>query len=145
MSSRFQKLREQGSKGKKANALVLEEFQWDNEWVDVNAELVHQNEAIDNLDSLLWSHVDEAVGATYGLNGRHLPRRARGDFTEPSRALAPHIFYTRRSNLVINEELRAELEAEDFDSDMEDNGEDNDGPTQENDIDPEFQVNMDLD
>jgi hypothetical protein len=31
-------LREQGTKGKKANAPILEGFQWDNEWVDVNAE-----------------------------------------------------------------------------------------------------------
>jgi acyl-ACP thioesterase len=37
------------------------------------------------------------------------------------------------------------LIAEDFDSDIEDNGEDNDYSTRVNDIDPEFHVNMDLD
>jgi hypothetical protein len=107
MTYRFQKLCEQGCKGKRANALILEEFQWDNEWVDVNAELVHQNEALDNQESLLWSHVDEAVGATDGLSGCNLPRRARADFSGPIRAAAPHMFYTRRTNLVIDEDLRA--------------------------------------
>jgi hypothetical protein len=97
MAYRFQKLCELGSKGKRANALILEEFQWDNEWVDVNAELVHQNEALDNQESLLWSHVDEPVGATDGLSGCNLPRRARADFSEPIRAAAPHIFYTDES------------------------------------------------
>lgn len=94
MTYRFQKLCELGSKGKRANALILEETQWDNEWVDVNAELVHQNEAVDDQDSLLWSHVDEAAD---GLSGRYLPRRARADFSEPIRAAASHIFYTDKS------------------------------------------------
>ena len=74
MTTRFQKLSEQGCKGKRANALTLEECQWDNEWVDVSAELVQQNEA-NNDNPLLWSQVDEAVGATDGLSGRHVPRR----------------------------------------------------------------------
>ncbi|XBI84048.1 hypothetical protein VPH35_092436 [Triticum aestivum] len=136
MTTRFEKLREQGSKGNRANALILEEFQWDNECVNVTAELVHQNGAMDDDNPLLWSHVDEAVGATDGLSGRHLPRRSRGDFSESSPPTGSNIFYTRG---------QAELEAEDIDSDMETNGEDNDGPTRANDIDPDFQLDIDLD
>jgi hypothetical protein len=35
MENMFKKLREEGCKGKRANALILEEFQWDNEWIDI--------------------------------------------------------------------------------------------------------------
>lgn len=45
MEARFQNLREQGSKSNKSTPLILEEFQWDNEWVDINAELVHEHQA----------------------------------------------------------------------------------------------------
>ena len=41
MENRFQKIRELGSKGKRCNPLLLEEFQWENECVDDNSELVH--------------------------------------------------------------------------------------------------------
>ena len=57
MAFRFQKIRELGSKGKKSNPLLLEEFQWENEWVDIP---VHASNGSD----MLWTHVDEAVGAT---------------------------------------------------------------------------------
>jgi hypothetical protein len=86
MENRFQKLREEGSEGKRANTLILEEFQWDNELFDINAELVHQNEAQgldgDGSNTLCWSQVDEALGATEGLQGHNFPRRARGDASE---------------------------------------------------------------
>ena len=134
MTNRFEKLREEGSKGKRAHALILEEFQWDNEWVDINAELVHQNEAqgvdADGTNSLRWSHVDEAIGATEGLQGRNFPRRAHGDDTESSRSrpTGPYITYGRRvPNLtVIDPALRAELEEEVPDSDMENSDDDDD-------------------
>jgi hypothetical protein len=64
MTFRFQKIRELGSKGKRSNPLLLEEFQWENEWVDINC------------DPALWAGVDEAVGATDQLRGRNMPREA---------------------------------------------------------------------
>jgi hypothetical protein len=75
MTNRFAKLCELGSKGRKYNPLHLEEFKWDNEWVDAACESVHQDAAaIDN--DLTWVHVDEASGASQGLRGRNLPRAA---------------------------------------------------------------------
>ncbi|KAM0881444.1 hypothetical protein ACQ4PT_032951 [Festuca glaucescens] len=149
MENRFQKLREEGSKGKRANALILEEFQWDNEWVDINAELVHQNEAQgldgDGSNALRWSQVDVALGATEGLQGRNFPRRARGDASETSRPTGPYITYGRRvPNLIVNDpELRAELEEEVEDSDMENDDDGNDDSTQRNDKDQDFEVDFD--
>ena len=103
----------------------------------MSAELVHQNEATDNDDPVLWSHVDESVGTTEGLSGGHVPRKARGSFSESSRPTGPQMFYTRKPNPAINDEkLKAELEAKDIDSDMETNGEDNDGSARTNEIDP---------
>uniref|UniRef100_A0ACD5ZNS2 Uncharacterized protein n=1 Tax=Avena sativa TaxID=4498 RepID=A0ACD5ZNS2_AVESA len=147
MENRFQKLREEGSKGKRANALILEEFQWDNEWVDINAELVHQNVDVDGSNSLRWSHVDEAVGATEGLQGRNFPRRARGDAhaSQSSRPIVPYITYGRRPrNLIVNDpELRAELEEEIDDSDMETDDDDNDDSAHPPEKDQEFEVDID--
>ena len=146
MDNRFQTLREEGSKGKRANALILDEFQWDNEWVDINAEFVHPNEAQgvdgDRSNSLRWSQVDEAMGATEGLQSRNYPRRARGDATAsvPSRPIRPYITYGRRvQNLNVNDpELRAELEEEMNDSDMDSDDDGND-----DDKDQDFEVDMD--
>ncbi|GJN11868.1 hypothetical protein PR202_ga30101 [Eleusine coracana subsp. coracana] len=70
MSNRFLKLRELGSKGKKCNPLVLEEFQWENEWVDAACDPVYQG------DDITWAQVDEVVSASEGLRGRNLPRAA---------------------------------------------------------------------
>jgi hypothetical protein len=62
MSNRFQKIRELGCKGQKSNRLMLDEFQWDNEWVDENCE------------KTTWVAVDEAIGASENLQGCNLPR-----------------------------------------------------------------------
>jgi hypothetical protein len=67
MENRFAKIRELGSKGKKSNPLVLEEFQWENEWVDEESD-----------SGNLWAAADEALGATEGLRGRNVPRAAGG-------------------------------------------------------------------
>lgn len=64
MENRFAKIRELGSKGKRSNPLVLEEFVWENEWVE------------EDPDDNLWSAVDEVLGASQGLRGRNLPRAA---------------------------------------------------------------------
>jgi hypothetical protein len=34
MDNRFTNIRELGSKGKRSNPLLLEEFMWQNEWVE---------------------------------------------------------------------------------------------------------------
>jgi hypothetical protein len=60
-------LREEGNIG---NPLVLEDFQWDNEWVDNKKETVRQG------DDLAWAHLDEATGTSSSLQGRNFPRRA---------------------------------------------------------------------
>ncbi|KAG2634133.1 hypothetical protein PVAP13_2NG252703 [Panicum virgatum] len=65
MSNRFQKIQELGCKGRRSNPLLLEEFQWDNEWVDENCG-----------DGVPWAVVDEAIGASENLRGRNLPRVA---------------------------------------------------------------------
>ena len=64
MTNRFQKIRELGCKGKRSNPLLLEEFQWDIEWVD------------ENCGELPWAVVDEAIGASENLRARNLPRVA---------------------------------------------------------------------
>jgi hypothetical protein len=64
MENRFQTLRELGSKGKRSNPLVLEEFMWENEWVEENE---------DDGDNNIWYAVDEALGATQALRGRNVP------------------------------------------------------------------------
>jgi hypothetical protein len=72
MENRFKKIRELGSKGKRSNPLMLDEFQWENEWVNENCEPVHEGGGND----MTWDLVDEAVGATQGLEGRNMPRAA---------------------------------------------------------------------
>jgi len=71
MAARFQKMREEG---KNFDPLVLEDFDWDNEWVDPFA-----NSAPIGGDPLFtWDHVDQAAGASTQLQGRNFPRRAHG-------------------------------------------------------------------
>jgi len=68
MSNRFQKIRELGSKAKKSNPLILEEFIWESEWVDLNSDPVHTGAAADGDGNVLtWGQMDEAIGATEGL------------------------------------------------------------------------------
>ena len=85
MEARSRNLCEQGSKSNKSTPLVLEEFQWDNEWVDINAELVHEHQAqvMDGDTLLLWSQVDEAMDASTTAAGCSFPRRAHGDPGKP--------------------------------------------------------------
>jgi hypothetical protein len=57
MVAMFQKMREEG---KNFDPLVLEDFDWDNEWVDTLA-----NSTLVGDDPLfIWEHVDHAVGAS---------------------------------------------------------------------------------
>ena len=59
--------------------MVIEEFDWDNEWAD--SSYVHPQGARgcdngDNGNGLTWELVDEAVGASSSLRGRNLQRKA---------------------------------------------------------------------
>jgi hypothetical protein len=65
MENRFASIREAGSKGEKSSPLVLEEFLWENEWVE-------ESEEGDDV----WVVVDEALGATQGLRSRNFARAA---------------------------------------------------------------------
>ena len=73
MKTRFQLRREK--KGKKFDPLVIEKFDWDNEWAD--SSYVHPQGACrcdngDNGNGFTWELVDEAVGASSSLRGRNL-------------------------------------------------------------------------
>jgi hypothetical protein len=86
MRTRFQLMREKA--GKKYDPLVIEEFDWDNEWADslhVHTPGVRGSDAVNDLT---WQLVDEATGASQTLQGRNLPRRA-----------APTRYYSRSRNV----------------------------------------------
>ncbi|KAL5681168.1 hypothetical protein ACJX0J_007553, partial [Zea mays] len=75
MADRFQKIREEG---KNFDPLILEDFDWDNEWVDPLANSSHVSNALGDDFNLSWDQVDEAIGASAHLRGRNFPRRAAG-------------------------------------------------------------------
>jgi len=60
--------------GKNFDPLVLEDFDWDNEWVDPLANSSH----IGDDPLFTWDHVDHATGASTQLEGRNFSRRAHG-------------------------------------------------------------------
>jgi len=72
MRTRFQLRREKA--GKKYDPLVIEEFDWDNEWADSLHVPVPGARGSDAVDDLTWQHVDEAISASQALQGRNLPR-----------------------------------------------------------------------
>ena len=53
---------------------MLDEFHWENEWVNENYEPEPVQEG--GGDAMTWAVVDEAIGATQGLEGRNLPKAA---------------------------------------------------------------------
>jgi hypothetical protein len=62
--------------GKKYNPLVIEEFDWDNEWADSLHVPIPSARGSDAVNELTWQLVDEATGASQALQGRNLLRRA---------------------------------------------------------------------
>ena len=58
---------------------MLEEFQWENEWVDEESD-----------SGNLWTAVDEALGATEGLWGQNVPRATVGLVRGASSSSQPH-------------------------------------------------------
>lgn len=65
IATRFQKKRE---KGRDFNPLILEDFKWDNEWVN--------GDVIDPAEEELWEAVDEVLEASTNLESRRSRRRA---------------------------------------------------------------------
>ncbi|XP_063937668.1 uncharacterized protein LOC108193722 isoform X2 [Daucus carota subsp. sativus] len=74
IDSRFKKMRELGEK---YNPLIFEDLEWTNDWMN-------------DIEDRFWSAVDIASGASQGLEGRTLPRKAKGGSTSDMRT------YTRR-------------------------------------------------
>jgi len=101
MKTRFQKLRLK--KGKCFDPLVVEEFDWDNEWAD--SLHVHPQGGRGCECDLTWDQVDEVLGASESLRGRNLPRRAH---YKRARNSAP---------IVVQEELGSENEEDEDNQD----------------------------
>jgi len=110
MAVRFQKRHEKGAGS--FDPLCLEDFDWNNEWVDVDAEPVHNGRGLE----ITWDQVDEAVGASQMYRGRNFPRAARGDATNIDRT------YTRRRSAAATAPIRTYEPQED--EDMEDDNSD---------------------
>ncbi|KAM0893956.1 hypothetical protein ACQ4PT_024842 [Festuca glaucescens] len=70
---RFQKRREKIG-DKSYDPLVIEDFDWGNEWVDPT--MPPPEGARGCPDDIDWEAIDEAVGASSSLQGRNLPRAA---------------------------------------------------------------------
>jgi len=68
---RFQKRREKLG-DKSYDPLVIEDFDWDNEWVDPT--MPPPQGARGCPDDISWELIDEAVGATSSLQGHNFPR-----------------------------------------------------------------------
>ena len=111
MAVRFQKRHEKGAGS--FDPLCLEDFDWNNEWVDVDAEPVHNGRGLE----ITWDQVDEAVGASQMYRGRNFPRAARDDETNIDRT------YTRRRSAAANAPIRRTYEPQE-DEDMEDDNSD---------------------
>ena len=65
MKTRFQIMREQA--GKKYDPLVIEEFDWDNEWADSLHVPTPSARGSDTINDLTWQLVDDAIGASHSL------------------------------------------------------------------------------
>ena len=57
--------------------MILEDFNWDNEWADSLHVPTQGGRGCGSDLGLTWQLVDEVVGATPSLQGRHFPRQAR--------------------------------------------------------------------
>jgi hypothetical protein len=115
MENRFKKIRELGSKGKRSNPLLLEEFNWENEWVHESCEPVDPVQeggagggASGNATP--WAAVDEAIGATQALHGRNLPRAAARNAS----AAVKHTYNRKRPRTTVTQDIE---EIEDGDHD----------------------------
>ena len=89
MKTRFQLRHEK--KGKTFDPLVIEEFDWDNEWTDSSHVFPRGRRGCDidgnDENGLTWQLVDEAMGASSSLRGRNLPRNANKRARNSNRGL----------------------------------------------------------
>ena len=100
MRTRFQIRHEK--KGKSFDPLVIEEFDWDNEWADscyVQPQGARGCDLGENENGVTWELVDEAVGASSSLRGHNLPRR-----TNNKRARSGHPRLVEEDSSSANEE-----------------------------------------
>ncbi|RLN08531.1 hypothetical protein C2845_PM11G04490 [Panicum miliaceum] len=87
MKTRFQLRREK--KGKTFDPLVIEEFDWDNEWADSSHVFPRGSRGCDiDENGLTWQLFDEALDASSSLRGRNLPRNANKRARNSNRGLA---------------------------------------------------------
>ena len=133
---RFQKRKEKIG-DKSYEPLVVDDFNWDNEWVDPT--MPPPQGARGCPDDISWDLVDEAVGASSSLQGRYFPRAASA-----SRKRGPstvNIQYQRRKRAALST-LEGDQES-DQEEDQEPcqeqdstlpNGEDDDSEVQDDDV-----------
>ncbi|KAM0858680.1 hypothetical protein ACQ4PT_047689 [Festuca glaucescens] len=96
----------------RSDPLVLEDLEWDNEWVDHNAQPVYEGADI------TWGQVDEAVGASKGPL-RNL--RSRGSGSQPGATM--HYSRSRvETQVEEEEEVAPEVELEDYSTSEDDQG-----------------------
>ncbi|KAL6518104.1 hypothetical protein OROMI_033805 [Orobanche minor] len=91
IATRFQKRRESG---KNFDPLILDDFQWDNKWVN--------GEVVDPGDDEFWLSVDRALDASEGIESRRNPRRG-----------GSNIVYGRRASGSSRTDALSNLEMED--------------------------------
>ena len=143
MENRFLKIRELGSKGKRSNPLLLDEFHWENEWVNENCEPVQKGG--DN--AMTWALVDEAIGATQGLEGRNMPRAAaaRAAVAAPMRQTQTYARNRKRPRKTVTQNID-----EDDDEDQDQNESDSATTMEEDEVSAQtgtgdgFHLNDDL-
>uniref|UniRef100_J3ME58 Retrotransposon gag domain-containing protein n=1 Tax=Oryza brachyantha TaxID=4533 RepID=J3ME58_ORYBR len=125
MENRFQKIRVPSSQGKRSNPLLLEEFEWENEWVDESCEPIHEVDGVD----ITWDHVDEAIGATQGLRGRNLRRDAVARVRAATSAQRTYVITMKRPRKI------AVTAAQDLAEENDSDHDDRDEPDQEEELD----------
>jgi hypothetical protein len=134
-ADRFQKLREEGSKGVRSDPLVLEDLDWENEWIDHNAQPVYEGADI------TWAQVDEAVGASEG------PMRNLRNHGSASQAAVTMTYSRRQVGEDDEEDAHQEVLLEDYSTSEDDQerdggeGEDEDGERGNRDFDDDLLYN----
>lgn len=93
MKTRFQKLWEAASKGKKISPLILEEFPRENEWLNVHVEVNHQD---DDGVAITWCDVCCFNHGFYGNANRVELIKDCSWWYWSKACVGPHITYARK-------------------------------------------------
>lgn len=113
--------------------LVVDDFNWDNEWVDPT--IPPPQGARGCPDDISWDLVDEAVGASSSLQGRYFPRAASTSRRGPS---SVNIQYQRRLKRAALSTLEDDQESDQEEDQEQDstlpNVEDDDSEVQDDDV-----------